>query len=151
MRQDFRRTAALALALSILGFGAYLGGLAVSERIPGTPVAESMRLVSAALTGRVSGIPAVAAGAFSASRWYEIGVLPALAGIAVGLAAGLAVRPRPAAVLLGGLLFGLFLFFFRGDPPAVAWLGPLLFTFSSAGAAHLVADLREKNRPTRFN
>lgn len=149
MRNGIFRTAVVAALLAFLGFMGLLVGLAVSERVPGSPVASSMGLVAAAMTGQGNDIPdAAAVAAFSASRWYEKTVLPALVGILVGLVIGLFLRPRPSETLLGGALFGLLALLFRSDPfdDITSWLGALLFTFCLLGAAHLVGSLRGRER-----
>src|SRR6266545_1811216 len=140
------RLLARAVVIGLLGFGLLVLLTAVSERIPGSPLAKSMGLVSIALTEKGQSISdRTAASIFQASHWYESTALPALVGILEGLLLGVFRRLRSLEAVAASFIFAALLFVFTGKlPPAdlASWLGPVLFLFCLTGGLYLVGNVK---------
>lgn len=138
-----------ALLLAILGALVVFLGSAVSRLIPGLPSAAAFELLQRAAEGRGGTIPeATAERVFEANRWYQIAVLPGLAGLLAGFCLGFVLRIRALDAILGALLLGTLLLLLEGAGPfghPARWLGLLLFAAAAHGASRSAEDIRFTN------
>lgn len=127
------------LAMALLGFLIVSIGSVASRFIPGLPTSAALEIIERAARGEAEAIPdAVAVRAVEANRWYQVAVLPGLAGLLAGAVIA-RFRPLRAIELASATgLFALLLLFAEGAAPfaqAPRWLGIVLFAASARGLA----------------
>jgi len=127
------------VALALLGFLIVSIGSVVSRFVPGLPTSTALEIIERAARGEAEAIPdALAARALEGNRWYQVAVLPGLAGLLAGAVVA-RFRPLRAIELAGATaLFALMLLLGEGVAPfaqAPRWLGIVLFAASARGLA----------------
>lgn len=141
-----------ALLIAALGCIVIFFGSAVSRLVPALPSAQAFELLQLAASGQADSLPeAVAERTLEANRWYQVAVLPGLAGLLVGLGLGFVLRVRLLDVVLATLVLGALLLALEGAGPfgdPVRWLGLLLFAAATHGGSRFTEDLRATSSAT---
>lgn len=145
------------LKIGLLGLCSSFGlvfAVMISESLPSSPVAQSMKLVSSAYgEPNHPSIPDGLAGAtFQASHWFESTALPALVGVSIGLLAGWLWELRLWDAIGSGAVFLFVSLQVTGSawPPDLAgWLGIILFPFCLLGGNSAVYSLAPRRRDQR--